>query len=89
VCFFARGIYDSDTISNAFEAIGIVSDEPSMFKLGSEIVKKKLEFKCREGFSPEKFKIPNRVLETESPHGKINEDYIRDTIKAYYSLANF
>jgi aldehyde:ferredoxin oxidoreductase len=88
VCFFARGIYDSETISNSLEAIGILIDEQRMLELGAEIVKKKLEFKYREGFSPQNFRIPKRILETESPHGRINEEYIRETIMAYYTLIN-
>jgi len=54
--------------------------------LGSRILEKKLEYKIREGFSPENLRTPNRILETESPHGKINEEYLRKTIKAYYTF---
>ena len=86
VCFFARGIYDSGTISSSLEALGVFVDEQEMLELGSRILKKKFEFKIREGFSPENLRIPNRILETESPHGKINEEYLRETIKAYYSF---
>lgn len=86
VCFFARGIYDSGTISSSLEALGVFVDEQEMLELGSRILEKKLEFKYREGFSPENLRIPTRILETESPHGKINEEYLRKTIKAYYTF---
>jgi aldehyde:ferredoxin oxidoreductase len=86
VCFFARGIYDSETISNSLEAIGVLLDEQEMQELGSKILEKKLEFKIREGFKPEKYTLPQRILETDTPQGKIDEKYLRETIKAYYTF---
>jgi aldehyde:ferredoxin oxidoreductase len=77
VCFFARGIYDIRIISRSLEAIGIMNNEHRLYNLGSEIVEKKLEFKYREGFIPENIRIPNRILETNSPYGKINEEYLK------------
>ena len=45
-----------------------------------------MKFKYREGFSPENYRIPSRILETKSPHGTIDEEYLRKTIEAYYSF---
>jgi aldehyde:ferredoxin oxidoreductase len=87
VCFFARGIYDSETISNTLEAIGVLLDEQEMQELGPKILEKKLEFKIREGFKPEIYTLPNRILETITPLGKIDEEYLRETVKAYYNLS--
>jgi aldehyde:ferredoxin oxidoreductase len=87
VCFFARGIYDHETIANSLQVLGITLDERGMYELGSKILKKKMKFKNREGFLPDKFRIPTRILETKSPYGRIDERYLRKTVKAYYSIA--
>jgi aldehyde:ferredoxin oxidoreductase len=86
VCYFARGIYDSEMISSSLEITGVNLNSSEMEELGTEILKKKHEFKLREGFSPENPRIPNRILETESPHGKIDEEYLRRTTEAYYEM---
>jgi aldehyde:ferredoxin oxidoreductase len=86
ICFFARGIYDGETIASSLKVVGINLDDQGMFDLGSKILEQKMKFKYREGFSPENFRIPSRILETKSPHGRIDEEYIRKTIEAYYSF---
>ena len=85
VCFFARGIYDENVISSSLEVVGISLEREKMYKLGSKILEKKLEFKVREGFTPYNLRIPNRILETDSPQGKISKEYIIEAIEAYYS----
>lgn len=86
ICFFARGIYDGETIASSLKVVGINLDDQGMFDLGSKILEQKMKFKYREGFSPENFRIPSRILETKSPHGRIDEKYLRKTVKAYYSF---
>jgi aldehyde:ferredoxin oxidoreductase len=88
VCFFARGIYDAKTISNTLQVVGINLDDQGLYDLGTKILKKKMKFKNREGFSLDKFRIPTRILETKSPHGRIDEGYLRKTVEAYYSIIN-
>jgi aldehyde:ferredoxin oxidoreductase len=55
-------------------------------KLGSEILSMKHEFKLREGFNPKELRIPGRILETETPHGKIDETYLKKTVDNFYQL---
>jgi aldehyde:ferredoxin oxidoreductase len=86
ICFFARGLYDGETIASSLKVVGINLDDQGMFDLGSKILGQKMKFKYREGFSPENFRIPSRILETKSPHGRIEEEYLRKTIEAYYSF---
>ena len=86
VCLFARGIYEKDVVSNTLEINGIRLNSEELEKLGSEILAMKHEFKLREGFNPKKLRIPSRILETETPHGKIDETYLKKTVDNFYQL---
>ncbi len=80
VCFFSRGIYSADRIVNALDVSGIKISEEGLLKKGKDILRRKYEFKVREGFSLDGIHIPRRVFETPSPHGKVDEKYIRETL---------
>jgi len=87
VCFFARGIYDKETVLKTLETAGYHNLLPESFdKLGIEILREKNRFKEREGFQPTKLRIPGRVFETPSPLGKVDEKYIRESVEEFYRL---
>ena len=86
VCFFARGIYDRDTVINSLKIAGIKITNEELDRLGHEILALKNSFKKRHGFDPEKLRIPRRVFETESSRGPVAEDEIRYAISKYFSL---
>jgi aldehyde:ferredoxin oxidoreductase len=86
VCLFARGIYEKDVVSNTLEINGLRLDSEELETLGSEILAMKHEFKLREGFNPGKLRIPGRLLETETPHGKIDEKYLKNTVDNFFQL---
>jgi aldehyde:ferredoxin oxidoreductase len=87
VCFFARGIYDKDTVLKTLETAGHHKVPPeSLDKLGVEILREKNKFKEREGFKPRELRIPGRVFETPSPLGKVEEKYIRESVEEFYRL---
>jgi aldehyde:ferredoxin oxidoreductase len=87
VCFFARGIYDKDTVLKTLETAGHHKVPPeSLDKLGVEILREKNRFKEREGFKPRELRIPRRIFETPSPLGKVEEKYIRESVEEFYRL---
>ena len=49
-------------------------------RLGVETLQRKYDFKTREGFDPAKLRIPRRILETPSPLGVLDEDFLRRAI---------
>ncbi|MEM2554841.1 MAG: aldehyde ferredoxin oxidoreductase family protein, partial [Nitrososphaerota archaeon] len=51
ICFFARGIYKPNIVSEALKIAGYNFSEEDLNKIGEEILKKKYQFKFREGFS--------------------------------------
>ena len=87
VCFFARGIYDKDTVLKTLETAGHHKVLPeSLDKLGVEILREKNRFKEREGFKPRELRIPGRIFETPSPLGKVDEKYLRESVEEFYRL---
>ena len=84
ICFFARNIYKPETVVKALSTMGYEFTVESLNKLGREILKTKYEFKFREGFNPNKLRIPRRILEIPTPHGKLTEEEIRKTVNLYF-----
>jgi aldehyde:ferredoxin oxidoreductase len=86
VCFFARNIYDKETIIKALEIAGHKVSSDRLNRMGLEILREKNQFKLDHGFDPHNLRIPRRILETDSPHGKVQEKYLKDSIEEYYQL---
>jgi len=84
ICFFARNIYKPEIAVKALKTMGYEFTVEDLNKLGREILKKKYEFKFREGFDPSKLRIPKRILETPTPHGKLTEEEIRKAVNLYF-----
>jgi hypothetical protein len=41
--------------------------------MGLEILREKNQFKLEHGFNPSALRIPKRILEIDSPHGKVQD----------------
>lgn len=83
VCFFARGIYKPNVVSRALKTIGFNFTPEDLINIGREILIEKQTWKLSE-VSSLNIKLPKRILETISPHGKINKDYVLSSIKSYF-----
>ncbi|MBU0493347.1 MAG: aldehyde:ferredoxin oxidoreductase [Chloroflexi bacterium] len=77
VCFFARGVYTPEVIQRALDVAGVDLPEEAQVQLGVEILRRKNAFKVREGFDLPALRIPQRILETPSPLGQLDEAYLR------------
>jgi len=80
VCFFAREIYDPQTVLGCLEAAGFDLDEDRLLKTGRDIHREKFRFKAREGFTFDGLRIPARILETKAPAPGMSEEYLRATL---------
>jgi aldehyde:ferredoxin oxidoreductase len=80
VCFFARGVYTPETILHSLAAAGLDRSPDDLARLGKETLRRKHDFKIREGFDPTALRIPRRILETPSPLGTLDEDFLHRTI---------
>lgn len=76
VCFFARGIYDAQTVLNSLETIGVHLTEERLLNTGRAIWRRKYAFKVREGFTIDKGRIPQRIYKTTSALGDIDPNYM-------------
>ena len=83
MCLFSRGIYDLKLVSQALKSIGINKNEEDLEILGEEIFKMKMKVKREMGYDPNKIKIPKRFFETETLHGKLEKDKMKEMIEIY------
>jgi aldehyde:ferredoxin oxidoreductase len=77
VCYFARGVYDSQTILNALAVAGFEVCADDLTALGVETLRRKHAFKQRAGFEMLNQRLPRRIFETPSPLGMVNEAFLR------------
>jgi len=86
VCFFARGLYKPDVVLKALELTGFSLTREKLNRIGEEIHKQKYEFKVRHGFSLDEIYLPERILETSTPFGQLNESYIKSAVGHFKQL---
>jgi aldehyde:ferredoxin oxidoreductase len=83
VCYFARGVYDGETIAKALAVAGFDASAEDLSALGAETLRRKYAFKKRAGFDLVNQRIPKRILETPSPLGQIDETFLRSTLALF------
>jgi aldehyde:ferredoxin oxidoreductase len=83
VCYFARGVYDGETIAKALAVAGFDASAEDLSALGAETLRRKYAFKKRAGFDLVNQRIPKRILETPSPLGQIDKTFLRSTLALF------
>jgi aldehyde:ferredoxin oxidoreductase len=86
VCFFARGVYQPDTVRRALAATGRELGGEELEALGRRVYAEKYAFKRREGFDLSSLRIPKRITETPSPSVPITEELLRETLDSLRRL---
>jgi len=81
VCFFARGIYRADIITQALYSAGYDITSKKLLSIGKEIHQEKYRFKIQEGFSLDNYRLPERIFETPSLVGKIDKTFVDEVVK--------
>jgi aldehyde:ferredoxin oxidoreductase len=81
VCFFARGIYDLNLVSESLKLLGFDYTGDQLMEMGKQIHLNKYKFKKREGFSFDRLDIPERIYEIKDPTGKITKEFIHTGLK--------
>ncbi|MBN1934435.1 MAG: aldehyde:ferredoxin oxidoreductase [Anaerolineae bacterium] len=87
VCFFARGVYTPQVVQKTLATVGLDLSLDDLNRLGAEILAQKQAFKAREGFDLAQVRIPQRILETESPLGRIDEAFMRQALAEFARLS--
>ncbi|RUM34808.1 MAG: aldehyde:ferredoxin oxidoreductase [Archaeoglobus sp.] len=86
VCFFARGVYKPDIVCRALRPVGMEIEEDELVERGKKIYFEKLRLKKAMGFNARELRVPERIFETETPHGKLNKDYIERAIEYFAGI---
>ncbi len=88
VCFFARGVYKPEIVLESLKTVGFNPDISleDLSRIGVETLKSKNAFKAREGFSHRYLRIPRRIIETETPLGTLDEEFIWEGIEEFFRL---
>ena len=86
ICLFARGVYDRESVLKALAIAGCEWTEAELDRLGVQTLRRKYDFKQREGFDLASMRIPRRILETPSPAGPFDETFLRRAIARYQEL---
>ena len=85
-CFFGRSVYNYETLAQIFKISGFDYSTEDLARIGEKILKNKYAFKKERGFALKKLRIPKRILETATPHGKLEESFLREALSAYEKL---
>lgn len=85
-CYFSRRVYEKELVVRALGAVGIDQTEEGLMGLGKEIFHNLYNFKLREGFDLTKERIPRRLLETESPAGRLDPKVIQRMVSHYIKI---
>ncbi len=84
ICFFARGIYKPEMVVDTLRTVGYDLTPEDLNKIGKEILKKKHEFKIREGFNIDREvkEIPQRIFETPAPV-PFDINFIKESVETF------
>jgi aldehyde:ferredoxin oxidoreductase len=80
VCFFARGIYVPELVTQILHVAGYSLSGDDLTRIGHEVYREKYRFKLREGFSLDELRIPRRIFETPTTVKGWDEAYIRSAL---------
>ncbi len=83
LCFFARGIYKRELVTEALSSLGYSYSEDKLVRLGREIYLEKQRVKRDEGFKASSLRIPARIYNVLTPLGKIEEDYVKASLQEF------
>ena len=85
VCFFARGIYRLEVVSKALKPLDISLAGVELEKLGWRIYVEKYRLKVGLGFKVEGLSVPERALQTPTPHGAVDREYVERALQHFAS----
>ncbi|MFO8109390.1 MAG: aldehyde ferredoxin oxidoreductase N-terminal domain-containing protein [Thermoplasmata archaeon] len=86
LCYFARGVYDEDTILRAMKPLGIDMDGEDLRKLGEDIYFEKLKLKKELGFDMKDIRMPERIYQTKTSRGKLDREYVECALNYFKGL---
>jgi aldehyde:ferredoxin oxidoreductase len=83
ICLFARKVYSEKNVVEALKAIGINRSLKELKNLGKTAYQHAFDFKFREGFDFSQLRIPNRIFESPTANGKLDEAVFAGMMQKY------
>ncbi|MHA1366385.1 MAG: hypothetical protein ACTSP5_08265, partial [Candidatus Heimdallarchaeota archaeon] len=85
---FARKVFNIDRTLLSLNSMGIEVTETDLTKLANDTYKKKNDWKIAAGQTLSEKRLAGRLFKTESPHGYIKREFIKEAIDYYSKLTN-
>jgi aldehyde:ferredoxin oxidoreductase len=83
VCMFSRGVYTEEVVEGCLRAVGIERSVEELHSMGREIYLTAHSFKRREGFNLKEVKLPDRLFEAPTPHGRLKREVLEEMLEDY------
>ncbi|HDQ92689.1 MAG TPA: hypothetical protein ENN89_01055 [Synergistetes bacterium] len=87
LCLFARGVYDSSTISKGLEALGLDWSPNRLKELGAATLKAKYAWKKKCGFDPHDIAIPEKMFRVRTSNGLIDRERMKKRLELFLRYA--
>jgi len=87
VCLFARNLYNDDLILRSLAMAGFSLTKENLAAIAADIMKRKHQFKKREGYDLVNARIPKRCIESRSAYGEFDEPFLRQALGKFAELA--
>ncbi|MEM4700046.1 MAG: aldehyde ferredoxin oxidoreductase C-terminal domain-containing protein [Candidatus Nezhaarchaeales archaeon] len=86
ICMFSREVYTEGVVVECLRAVGLERTVDELLSMGRRIYLRAQEFKSREGFSLRSVKVPERLFETPTPHGRLDRGVLERMLELYIQL---
>ncbi len=86
-CFFARSVYSDERIVQCLNTLGYRFDAAKLHAIAKRIWREKYRLRKAMGFEPTKVRIPERLLTTPTPYGRISRATVECALAYYRSRA--
>lgn len=86
ICMFSREVYTEEVVVECLRAVGLERSIEELASLGRKIYLKAQEFKSMEGFDLRSVKVPERLFETPTPHGRLDRGALEKMLELYIKI---
>lgn len=86
ICLFARSIYDTETVLEALNSVGIERSAADLEALGEEIYALKNDLRHQLGFDLDNLRFADRFFETPSLLGQLSRKVLDEMLEYYQSI---
>lgn len=86
ICLFARNVYSREIVLQALAEAGQEWTSARLDEFAAGCLRRKNEFKRREGFDPDQVFFPARIVQAPAPAGPFDENFLRQGVKSFHDM---